>query len=186
MNRPLGTILCLTLAAAATAAVFAAADLKVSTTNAQADLKVGTTMVHDSATTVRSAGLQASSATVRSAGLKASRFARFQASQAPLAAQTSIQASAVLSKYCITCHNEKRKTAGLMIDHLDLQQVGNDAEIWEKVARKFRTHEMPPPGAPRPDAATYAAVTADLENALDTAAIKSRNAANVFSCSTSC
>ena len=78
--------------------------------------------------------------------------------------------AAVLSKYCITCHNEKRKTAGLAIDTLDLQRVGADAEVWEKIARKFRTHEMPPPGAPRPDGATYAAVTAHLESALDSAA----------------
>ena len=59
--------------------------------------------------------------------------------------------AAVLAKYCVTCHNETRKTAGLMIDKLDLQHVGGDAEVWEKVARKFRTHEMPPPGAARPD-----------------------------------
>ena len=57
-------------------------------------------------------------------------------------------ADAVLSKYCITCHNEKRRTAGLAIDALDLRQVGAAAETWEKIARKFRTHEMPPPGAP--------------------------------------
>ena len=179
MNRPLGTTVCLMLAAAATAAVIAA-DLKVDIANADlkvgpttiADLKVGTTTVADlkvGPTTV--ADLKVGTTTVRSAGLKAS--------QAPVTAQTSTQTSAVLSKYCITCHNEKRKTAGLMIDHLDLQRVGNDAEIWEKVARKFRTHEMPPPGAPRPDAATYAAATADLESALDNAAIASHNAAKV-------
>ena len=78
--------------------------------------------------------------------------------------------AAVLSKYCVTCHNTKRKTAGLAIDALDLQRVGDDAEAWEKIARKFRTHEMPPPGAPRPDRAMYATVTAHLENALDSAA----------------
>ena len=79
-------------------------------------------------------------------------------------------ADAVLSKYCITCHNEKRRTAGLAIDALDLRQVGAAAEPWEKIARKFRTHEMPPPGAPRPDAATYASMTTQLEGALDAAA----------------
>ena len=84
-------------------------------------------------------------------------------------ASAKADASAVLSKYCITCHNDKRKTAGLMIDTLDLQRVGADAEVWEKIARKVRTHEMPPPGAPRPDNATYAAVTAHLEHALDAA-----------------
>ena len=51
-----------------------------------------------------------------------------------------------------------------------MQRVGAHAEVWEKIARKFRTHEMPPPGAPRPDAATYAAVTHHLEGALDAAA----------------
>ena len=119
----------------------------------KADLKVSTT-----------------TASVRRAGLldRRSLGERGQASQAAVPQPPA--ASAVISKYCITCHNEKRKTAGLMIDTLDLQHVGADAEAWEKIARKFRTHEMPPPGAPRPDKATYAAVTAYLENALDTAA----------------
>ncbi len=87
--------------------------------------------------------------------------------------------AAVLAKYCVSCHNEKRKTAGLMIDKLDLQNVGRDAEVWEKVARKFRTHEMPPPGVPRPDKATYAALTAHLENALDAAAAARPNPGRV-------
>ncbi len=84
-------------------------------------------------------------------------------------AATDQTPAAVLSKYCITCHNQTRKTAGLMIDKLDLQHVGEDAETWEKVARKLRTHEMPPPGAPRPDKATYGALTAHLERELDAA-----------------
>ena len=66
-----------------------------------------------------------------------------------------------------------------MIDKLDLQQVAGDAEVWEKVARKFRTQEMPPPGAPRPDKATYAAVTTHLENALDVAAAAHPNPGRV-------
>jgi mono/diheme cytochrome c family protein len=100
--------------------------------------------------------------------------------QAPVAQGFSpATTAAVLAKYCITCHNEKRKTAGLAIDTLDLQRVGAHAEVWEKVARKFRTHEMPPPGAPRPDAATYAAVTAHLEGALDAAAAAMPNPGRV-------
>ncbi|MEO5741873.1 MAG: DUF1592 domain-containing protein [Vicinamibacterales bacterium] len=87
--------------------------------------------------------------------------------------------AAVLAKYCITCHNERRKTAGLMIDKLDLQHVGGDAEVWEKVARKFRTHEMPPPGAPRPDKATYDAVTVHLERELDAAIAAQPNPGHV-------
>ena len=87
--------------------------------------------------------------------------------------------AAVLAKYCITCHNEKRKTADLMIDKLDLQHVGGDAEVWEKVAAKFRTHEMPPPGAPRPDKAIYEAVTAHLEEKLDAAIAAKPNPGHV-------
>jgi len=95
------------------------------------------------------------------------------------AAAEPVSPAATLSKYCVSCHNEKRKVAGLMIDTLDLQQVGGDAEVWEKIARKFRTHEMPPPGMPRPDKAAYAAVTTHLESALDAAAVANPNPGRV-------
>src|SRR5712692_10539239 len=52
----------------------------------------------------------------------------------------------VLNRYCVTCHNSKLKTAGLMLDTLDVEHVGTHAEIWEKVTTKLRTREMPPPG----------------------------------------
>ena len=94
----------------------------------------------------------------------------------PLAAHAP-EPAAVIAKYCVTCHNQKRKVAGLAIDTLDLQRVADDAEAWEKIARKFRTHEMPPPGAPRPDKATYATLNAHIENALDAAAAGTDTAA---------
>jgi hypothetical protein len=50
---------------------------------------------------------------------------------------------ALLDQYCITCHNQKLKTGGLELDKLDLGSVGNDEEIWEKVARKLRAGLMP-------------------------------------------
>ena len=102
---------------------------------------------------------------------------RSQAAPAPAA--PAVNPAATLSKYCITCHNEKRKVAGLMIDHLDPQNVGADAEVWEKIARKFRTHEMPPPAAARPDQATYLAMTAHVERALDAAAAANPNPGRV-------
>ena len=86
---------------------------------------------------------------------------------------------AVLDKYCVTCHNERLKTAGLLLDKLDADHVANAAESWEKVARKLRTHEMPPPGMPRPDAATYSAIVAQLENTLDVAAAANPNPGRV-------
>jgi mono/diheme cytochrome c family protein len=78
--------------------------------------------------------------------------------------------SDVLDKYCVTCHNGRLKTAGLELDSLDVNHVADHAQQWEKVVTKLRTGEMPPPGRPRPDSATYRAVAAALESALDAAA----------------
>ena len=52
-----------------------------------------------------------------------------------------------LDRYCITCHNAKLKTAGLSLEQVDPFRVGGDVEMWEKVARKLRTREMPPSGS---------------------------------------
>jgi len=76
----------------------------------------------------------------------------------------------VIDKYCVSCHNERLKTAGLVLEKADLDHAGSSAELWEKVVRKLRAREMPPPGSPRPDAATYNAVTEFLEKKLDAAA----------------
>jgi hypothetical protein len=89
---------------------------------------------------------------------------------APTAAgQISVLASqrAVLDQYCVTCHNQKLKTAGLLLDKLDLGHVGDQAEAWEKVVRKLRAGMMPPQGLPRPAPAAYEALTVALENELD-------------------
>jgi len=88
-----------------------------------------------------------------------------QGQTTPLSAQR-----AVLDQYCVTCHNQKLKTAGLQLDKLDLAHVGDQAEAWEKVVRKLRAGMMPPSGLPRPAPAAYEALTVALENELDRAA----------------
>jgi Protein of unknown function (DUF1592)/Protein of unknown function (DUF1588)/Protein of unknown function (DUF1587)/Protein of unknown function (DUF1585)/Protein of unknown function (DUF1595)/Planctomycete cytochrome C len=82
---------------------------------------------------------------------------------------------ALLDQYCITCHNQKLKTGGLELDKLDLESVGNDSEVWEKVARKLRAGMMPPAGARRPDRAALDALAASVESALDRAAAANPN-----------
>jgi cytochrome c551/c552 len=77
---------------------------------------------------------------------------------------------ATFTKYCVTCHNARLKTAGFVLDTADLKNVGGHAETWEKVVRKLRTEAMPPAGAPRPDRATYDSTAAYLEAELDRAA----------------
>ncbi len=83
-------------------------------------------------------------------------------------AQTALVAQrAVLDQYCVTCHNQKLKTAGVQLDKMDLAHVGEQAEAWEKVVRKLRAGMMPPQGLPRPKPAAYEALTVALENELD-------------------
>src|SRR5215207_4096030 len=61
---------------------------------------------------------------------------------------------ATLDKYCVTCHNEKTKTAGLTLDTMKLAEVTGHADTWEAVVKRLRTATMPPAGMPRPDEAT--------------------------------
>ncbi len=90
------------------------------------------------------------------------------------AAQTPVADDrALLDRYCVTCHNDRTLTAGLSLQSLDLEQVGENAgevERWEKVVRKLRTRAMPPPGRRRPTEAGYRRVATRLETALDAAA----------------
>ena len=76
----------------------------------------------------------------------------------------------LFDRYCVTCHNERLQTAGLMLDRLDVSQVHGNAETLEKVVRKLRSGQMPPEGRPRPDAETIDAFATALETALDYAA----------------
>jgi hypothetical protein len=74
---------------------------------------------------------------------------------------------AFLDRYCVTCHNERRRTAGLTLEKADVSNVGAGAEVWEKVVRKLRTRAMPPAGAARPDGATSDVFVAHLITSLD-------------------
>jgi mono/diheme cytochrome c family protein len=95
------------------------------------------------------------------------------------AGQTTAAPRAVLDRYCVGCHNERLKTAGLMLDKLDVEHVAASSAEWEKIARKLRTGEMPPPGRPRPDAATAGALSESIERALDAAALANPNPGRV-------
>jgi Protein of unknown function (DUF1592)/Protein of unknown function (DUF1588)/Protein of unknown function (DUF1587)/Protein of unknown function (DUF1595)/Protein of unknown function (DUF1585) len=95
------------------------------------------------------------------------------------AASSTVDAAAVLKRYCVTCHNEKLKTGGLLLDKMDLGHLSADEAKWEKVVRKLRSGTMPPAGLPRPDAAANEAVAARLETDLDRLAADNRNPGRV-------
>jgi hypothetical protein len=91
--------------------------------------------------------------------------------QQPAPALSPATERALLDKYCVTCHNQKLKTAGLMLDKADVDHIGDGAEVWEKVVRKIHGGTMPPLGMPRPDQATLDSFASSLETSLDRAAI---------------
>jgi len=95
---------------------------------------------------------------------------------APTADAVAAQ-KAIVTQYCLTCHSDKAKAAGMDsarkidFDSLDIANVSKDAETWERIVRKIRAGMMPPSGMKRPDAATYKGFITWLENELDRNAI---------------
>ncbi len=76
----------------------------------------------------------------------------------------------LINRYCVSCHNDSLKTAGLALNTVAAHEVDQNQEVWEKVVRKLRARRMPPMGMPRPDEATYEAAVLSLETSLDRAA----------------
>src|SRR5262245_5705949 len=60
-------------------------------------------------------------------------------------ATVSVQ-RAFLDRYCVTCHNQRARTASLSLESsdMDVSNVGAQAEVWEKVVHKLRARAMPP------------------------------------------
>jgi hypothetical protein len=74
---------------------------------------------------------------------------------------------ALLDQYCVTCHNDRLKTAQLSLEKLDLAAVGDHPELWERVVRKLRAGVMPPPDVKRPPLHEYEGLRDWLEDAID-------------------
>ncbi|HVH29522.1 MAG TPA: DUF1592 domain-containing protein [Vicinamibacterales bacterium] len=77
---------------------------------------------------------------------------------------------ALVDQYCVTCHNQKLKTANLLLDQLDLSRLADHPDVAEKVIRKLRAGMMPPNGMPRPDGATLEGLIAWMEKQVDSQA----------------
>src|SRR5438067_11901370 len=82
---------------------------------------------------------------------------------APLLPATEpVNREALLNQYCLQCHSSKVKSGGLVLEGISAADPSAHPEIWEKVVRKVRAGEMPPPKMPRPDAAVVQAFTSEL------------------------
>ena len=99
---------------------------------------------------------------------RSQQLASVPATSAPIALATSAASErALLDQYCVTCHNQKLKTAGLTLDQLDVARMHDHPEVWEKVVRKLRAGVMPPSGMKRPDPAVMESMITFVEKELD-------------------
>jgi hypothetical protein len=111
-------------------------------------------------------------AALLSAGLAAQRTTASPQAPTPLSASPH---RTLLDQYCVTCHNQQAKTAGLMLDKMDVSRVPENAEVWEKVIRKLRGGMMPPQGRPRPAQGDVESLVSYLETSIDHAAASKPN-----------
>jgi len=109
--------------------------------------------------------------------------ARLQQAPAAGAAAIAPPSAEFLRQYCVGCHNDRMKGnfGNLSLEGVDPGAVAGHAEVLEKVARKLRKGQMPPPGRPRPDAATFETFMSSLENALDRSADREPDPGRVIS-----
>ena len=77
---------------------------------------------------------------------------------------------AFATRYCIGCHNQRTKSGGIILEGVSYTGIAAKPDVWEKVAKKVRAQEMPPPGLPRADAASAKAFVSGLTAELDQAA----------------
>ena len=85
--------------------------------------------------------------------------------QQPAPVAASSHQSQVLKQYCQTCHSGSVKAGGLVLEGVSPERV----DVWEKVLHKVRGGEMPPAGAPRPNAEELRGLVHDLTRQLDAA-----------------
>ena len=74
---------------------------------------------------------------------------------------------ATINQYCVTCHNDRAKMAGVSFQGMTTADIGQRAEVFEKAVRKMRGRVMPPPGAKQPGSAAVDSLVAFLESSLD-------------------
>src|SRR5258706_9923312 len=97
-------------------------------------------------------------------------------SKTPEQVSTAAPDARLVEKYCVTCHSDRLRTAGLSLQNLPLTTVPQHMDVWEKVLRKVKSGEMPPVTVRnRPEPAAASALAAYLETTLDRAAFTNPN-----------
>ncbi len=90
------------------------------------------------------------------------------AAKSTAATNSNVEAQkALVDRYCVTCHNDRLKTANFSLSKMDIAAAADHPEVWERVVRKLRAGIMPPSGIRRPSLPEYEGLRDWLENQID-------------------
>jgi mono/diheme cytochrome c family protein len=90
------------------------------------------------------------------------------ARQAPATAAGAPETpQAVVTRSCATCHNDRTRSGNLSLQSFDVSSAGAQLETAEKMIRKLRAGQMPPPGSRRPSDALLDGLADALEAQAD-------------------
>ena len=87
--------------------------------------------------------------------------------QAPQSSGTNESAQALVARTCVGCHNARTRSGNLSLESFDIATAGQHSDTTEKMIRKLRAGQMPPPGTRRPDEAALASLADVLEAQAD-------------------
>ena len=93
-----------------------------------------------------------------------------QASGVPPASPVSPSidaAQAVIGRSCVACHNDRARSGGLSLEGFTVAAASERGETTEKMIRKLRAGQMPPPGSRRPEETALTALAKALETQAD-------------------
>jgi hypothetical protein len=93
-----------------------------------------------------------------------------QAQEQPLQAMANSDAPwEFINQYCTECHNFEDYSGGLDFTTMFVDEIPENAHVWEKAIQKLRGRMMPPPGQEKPGEETLFSFVNWLESYLDEA-----------------
>jgi mono/diheme cytochrome c family protein len=78
----------------------------------------------------------------------------------------------MLDTYCVGCHSATGRAGGIAFAGIQLDDIGANADIWEKAVRKLRGRQMPPPGSRQPSQTDVDSFVHALEASLDSVTVR--------------
>jgi cytochrome c553 len=97
--------------------------------------------------------------------------------QAPTPPETP---QAVVARTCAGCHNDRNRAGNLSLQSFDIAAAGTHIDTTEKMIRKLRAGQMPPPGSRRPPEPVLIALAEALEAKADAQAALSSPGRRTF------